>query len=96
MSSTTAVGDQTQAVPVAPEPTWYDDSVERYSNPAAYARKNAPQPTPTPDLQDEISLDIPGGQAAQLEVCSLHVCRVVVVFVDRDSMSRAPLVCTVV
>lgn len=68
MSSSTAIGDDTQAVPAVPEPTWYDDSVERYSNPAAYARKNAPQPALTPVLQEEISLAVPGGQAAKLEV----------------------------
>ena len=68
MSSSTAVGDDTQAVPVAPEPTWYDDSIERYSNPAAYARKHAPQPALTPALQEEMSLATPGGQNAKLEV----------------------------
>lgn len=69
MSSPTAVGDETQAVPVAPEPSWYDDSVERISNPAAYARKNAPPPA-TPELQKEISLAVPGGQTAKVEVRS--------------------------
>lgn len=63
----TSVGDATQAGPVAPpEPTWYDDSVERYSNPAAYARKHAP--VPTPELQKEALLAVPGGQDAKLEV----------------------------
>lgn len=66
MSSATAIGDETQAPPVEPEPTWYDDSIERYSNPVAYARKN--MPNPTPELQREISLAAPGGQGVNLEV----------------------------
>lgn len=67
MSSSTAVGDETQqAPPVEPEPTWYDDSVERYNNPVAYARKNMPKPVP--ELQKEISLAAPGGKDVKLEV----------------------------
>eukprot|EP00752_Nemacystus_decipiens_P016200 g14487.t1 len=68
MSSSTAVADNTQATPVAPAPTWYDDSVERITNPAAYARKHAPEPAPTPAFQEEITLAIPGRKTAKLEV----------------------------
>ncbi|CAM9939735.1 unnamed protein product [Pylaiella littoralis] len=64
--SSTAVGDETQAPPVEPGPTWYDDSMERYSNPVAYARKNMPEPVP--ELQKEISLAAPGGKDVKLEV----------------------------
>lgn len=94
MSSSTAVGDETQAVPVAPEPTWYDDSVERYSNPAAYARKHAPQPAPTPALQEEISLAVPGGQAAKLEASLLLLVRSGDEGHPRRRLSRVPLVYT--
>ena len=66
MASPTAVGDSN--LPPAPTPPegWYDDSVERYTNPAAYARKHAP--APVPELQKEISLVNPGGQNTKLEV----------------------------
>lgn len=67
MSSSTAVGDDTQqAPPVEPAPTWFDDSMERINNPLAYARKNMPKPVP--ELQKEISLAAPGGQGVKLEV----------------------------
>lgn len=62
-----SIGDSIDAAPAPPAPaTWYDDSIERYSNPAAYARRN--EPKPEPELQKEISLVNPGGQNAKLEV----------------------------
>lgn len=63
MASTAVTDESSQAVPVPEPTTWYDDSVERISNPAAYARKNAPEQAPTPELQEEISLTAPGGEA---------------------------------
>lgn len=57
--------------PAQPEPTWYDESLERYMNPRAFARKNAPEPTPA--LQEEISLVCPsGGKNVKLEVRAPH------------------------
>lgn len=69
MSSATAVaGDSGEAPAAAAQPmtTWADESIERYSNPIAFARKNAPMPTP--ELQKEVSLAVPGGKNAKLEV----------------------------
>lgn len=58
--------------PAQPGPTWYDESLERYMNPRAFARKNTPEPTPA--FQEEISLVCPsGGKSVKLEVRAPYV-----------------------
>ncbi|CAN0185617.1 unnamed protein product, partial [Ectocarpus sp. 13 AM-2016] len=68
MSSATVAGDSGEAPAAAAPPmtTWADESIERYTNPIAFARKNTP--TPTPELQNEVSLAVPGGKNAKLEI----------------------------
>ncbi len=73
-----SIGDSIDAPPAPTQETWYDETIERYSNPRAFARKN--QPKPEPELQKEISLVNPGGQNTNLEVCDLT---------DREESSRA-------
>lgn len=62
---TSSVGDIDQQAITPAEPTWVDESLERYTNPRAFARKN--QPEPTPKLQEEKILTSSGGEAVNLE-----------------------------
>lgn len=63
----TIVSDVDQSLPAQPEQTWYDESLERYMNPRAYARKHLPEPTPS--LIQEIALVSPTeGKNVKLEV----------------------------
>lgn len=73
-----SVGDiDPQAVTPA-ESTWVDESLERYTNPGAFARKN--QPEPTPKLQEEKILASSGGEAINLEVSICMLYRIYRVF----------------
>lgn len=65
--STPVVGDSGQLPQPSPNAQWYDETIERYSNPGLFARKNAQEQTPT--LQEQTSLASPsGGKDIELEV----------------------------
>lgn len=74
-SSVEDIGHQS-ATPA--ESTWVDESLERYTNPRAFARKN--QPAPTPQLQEEKILTSSGGEAINLEVSKFMLYRIHYVF----------------
>lgn len=65
MSST--VGDIRQAHPVQPDESWVEESLQRYTNPNAFAAKSD-ETGPTPVLQEEISLASPEGRDVKLQV----------------------------
>lgn len=60
------VREATHEAPPPPQETWVEESLERYTNPLAFARKN--DPGPDPEFQEEISLSSPGGQNVKLQV----------------------------